>query len=209
MRHTRLHLVLVGIFLSFIALFSMGCPKKTPAPLQATKPEVTTGTQPIKPTPRGSQETLTPPAKGAEREIAQIAALRGEDIPLTPTPKNEFLEPTPAEKQVLKNIYFDYDRSDIKAEFRPTLEEVSVWMKGHDRGLLIEGHCDERGTNEYNLALGERRALSVRRYLVGLGVLPERLHTISYGEEKPSDPGHAEAAWAKNRRAEFKISAQE
>ncbi len=74
------------------------------------------------------------------------------------------------------------------------------------RLLLVEGHCDERGTNEYNLALGERRALSVRRYLVALGIGSDRLHTLSYGEEKPLDPGHTEESWAKNRRAEFKVS---
>ncbi len=207
MRHTRLQKVLIGLFISSCALLFLGCPKKAPTPTPGTKPEVTTETRPIKP-PAGSAETLTP-GRSAEREIAQIAALKGEDIPLTPTPKKEFLEPTPAEREVLRNIYFDYDRSEIKPEFRPTLEEISTWMKGHARGLLIEGHCDERGTNEYNLALGERRALSVRRYLIGLGVDPNRLHTISYGEEKPVDPGHTEAAWAKNRRAEFKISAQE
>ena len=73
---------------------------------------------------------------------------------------------------------------------------------------LIEGHCDERGTDEYNLALGERRALAVRRYLVALGALADHLHTISYGEEKPADPGHEESSWAKNRRSEFKVSAR-
>ena len=74
--------------------------------------------------------------------------------------------------------------------------------------VLIEGHCDERGTDEYNLALGERRALAVRRYLVALGISADRLHTISYGEEKPAVLGSDEAAWSKNRRAEFKVSAQ-
>jgi peptidoglycan-associated lipoprotein len=89
------------------------------------------------------------------------------------------------------------------------LEGISAWMARHtDRQLLVEGHCDERGTDEYNLAIGERRALAVRRYLVALGVAADRVHTISYGEEKPADPASAESAWAKNRRAEFKVSAQ-
>lgn len=72
--------------------------------------------------------------------------------------------------------------------------------------VLIEGHCDERGTREYNLVLGEQRALSTRRFLVGLGVSPKRLYTVSYGEDMPADPRSNEEAWAKNRRAEFKIA---
>jgi peptidoglycan-associated lipoprotein len=71
--------------------------------------------------------------------------------------------------------------------------------------IQIEGHCDERGTNEYNLALGERRANSTRNYLISLGISPDRISTISYGEERPLDPGHNEEAWAKNRRAHFVI----
>lgn len=76
--------------------------------------------------------------------------------------------------------------------------------KNADANIRIEGHCDERGTSEYNLALGDRRANSAKKYLVDLGISAERLSTISYGEEKPADPGHNEAAWAKNRRDEIK-----
>jgi peptidoglycan-associated lipoprotein len=78
-------------------------------------------------------------------------------------------------------------------------------MNNSQEKIVIEGHCDERGTAEYNIALGERRAKSVKRYLINLGVDSSQLSTISYGEERPADPGHNEAAWAKNRRAEFVI----
>jgi peptidoglycan-associated lipoprotein len=105
---------------------------------------------------------------------------------------------------IYQNIYFDFDKSDIKPEFRPILEAVADDLKAN-RGRFVRavGHCDERGTNEYNFGLGERRAESVKSYLVALGVEAERVRTLSKGEEEPADPGHDEAAWAKNRRVEF------
>jgi peptidoglycan-associated lipoprotein len=103
-------------------------------------------------------------------------------------------------------IYFDFDRSDIKSEYRAVLERKAAWLKAHpEYRVRIEGHCDERGTAEYNVALGEKRALSVKDYLVALGVPVKRISTISYGEERPAVRGQDEAAWAKNRRAEFRL----
>jgi len=107
---------------------------------------------------------------------------------------------------MLENIHFDFDKSFIRNDAKPILEKVAAYMKKNpDAKLQIEGHCDERGTSEYNMALGQRRADSARKYLANLGVAGSRLSTISYGEEKPADPGHNEAAWAKNRRAVFAI----
>ncbi len=107
---------------------------------------------------------------------------------------------------MLENIHFDFDKSFIRNDAKPVLEKVAAHMKENPGAkLLIEGHCDERGTSEYNIALGQRRADSTRKYLTNLGVDAGRLSTISYGEEKPADPGHNEAAWAKNRRAVFVI----
>ncbi len=107
----------------------------------------------------------------------------------------------------LKPIYFDYDKSALKAEAKAQLEKSANWLKKNPKvNCQVEGHCDERGTNEYNLALGERRALAARRYLVSLGINPDRLFTISYGEERASVEGHDESAWKFNRRDEFKIS---
>jgi peptidoglycan-associated lipoprotein len=105
-----------------------------------------------------------------------------------------------------KTIYFDFDASDLKADARDTLKENAEYLKNNaDLNVLIEGHCDERGTIEYNLALGQRRAMAVRDYYISLGIAASRLGTISYGAEKPFDNGHSEAAWSKNRRAETKV----
>ncbi|MCX8038767.1 MAG: peptidoglycan-associated lipoprotein Pal [Candidatus Sumerlaeia bacterium] len=106
----------------------------------------------------------------------------------------------------LQTVYFDFDRFDIKPEARRILDQNAEFLLANpDIKVLIEGHCDERGSTEYNLHLGQRRADAVREYLVAKGVSPDRLQTISYGEERPVDPGHNEAAWAKNRRAQFQI----
>ena len=105
---------------------------------------------------------------------------------------------------VLADILFDFDEFSLKPEARGILEQHAKWLLEHKNDkLTIEGHSDERGTTEYNLALGERRATAAMKYLVDLGIDEARLRTISYGEELPLDPGHDEAAWAKNRRDHF------
>ncbi|MGC8743742.1 MAG: peptidoglycan-associated lipoprotein Pal [Verrucomicrobiia bacterium] len=101
-------------------------------------------------------------------------------------------------------VYFDFDRSTIRPSEKSKIEAVAAVLKQKpETKVQVEGHCDERGTEEYNRALGERRALAAREYLINLGISGDRIFTISYGEDKPADPGHNEAAWAKNRRAEF------
>ncbi len=110
------------------------------------------------------------------------------------------------ESRLLKDIHFDFDRYDIRPGDAEILKENAALLLRYPKvRIQIEGHCDERGTNEYNLALGERRANSAKRYLVSLGISEDRISTISYGEERPLDPGHNEEAWAKNRRAHFVI----
>jgi len=104
----------------------------------------------------------------------------------------------------LSTVYFAFDSSDLDPPARDVLQEAAAYLEAHPTGLIqIAGHCDERGTQEYNLALGERRAQSVRDYLRQLGVPGDRLITISYGEEVPVDTGSNESAWAGNRRCEF------
>ena len=99
-------------------------------------------------------------------------------------------------------IFFDFDKSDIRPEAKVRLDSWADWLNKYPQvTVVIEGTCDERGTREYNLALGERRANAVRDYLVALGVDPNRIKTVSYGKERPVDPRSTEAAWAKNRRA--------
>jgi len=106
----------------------------------------------------------------------------------------------------LAMIYFDYDKYFIRDDAKPVLESNSSWLKRWtSTKILIEGHCDERGTEEYNLALGEKRAKSTSDYLLSLGIPAERIRTLSYGKSQPLDMGHDEAAWAKNRRAQFLI----
>jgi peptidoglycan-associated lipoprotein len=109
----------------------------------------------------------------------------------------------------LKPVYFELDSSDLSAANQRTLDEDAALIKRYSSWTVtIEGHCDERGSAEYNLALGERRAMAARTYLVSLGIAATRLRTVSYGKEFPFDPGHDEAAFSKNRRAHFVITAK-
>jgi len=101
-------------------------------------------------------------------------------------------------------ILFAYDSSQVSVGERAKIEAVASHLKQNSsNAIILEGHCDERGSREYNLALGERRALAVRTYLIGLGIASDRTQTKSYGEENPAAPGHDEAAWSRNRRGEF------
>ena len=110
------------------------------------------------------------------------------------------------ESKMLKDIHFDFDKYEIRSEDGAIMKDnAALLMKYPNLKIQIEGHCDERGTVEYNLALGERRANSAKKYLVSLGISADRISTISYGKERPFDPGHNEVAWAKNRRAHFVI----
>jgi peptidoglycan-associated lipoprotein len=105
-----------------------------------------------------------------------------------------------------EDIYFDFDRSDLKPEARATLQEKADFLRAYPSvTVIIEGHCDERGTAEYNIALGERRAEAAKGFLMNLGISGSRMTTISYGEEKPVAMGHNEKAWAKNRRVHFEV----
>ncbi|MBI3851327.1 MAG: OmpA family protein [Verrucomicrobia bacterium] len=105
-----------------------------------------------------------------------------------------------------QTVYFDFDSSTVKASEKSKIEAVADYIKKNPgNALRIEGHCDERGTEEYNRSLGERRALALREYLANLGSSPDRILTVSFGKDQPADPGHDEAAWAKNRRGVFVV----
>jgi peptidoglycan-associated lipoprotein len=109
-------------------------------------------------------------------------------------------------KSEFADIRFAFDKSTIEPEAREILKKLADWLlMNKSSSLAIEGHCDERGTVEYNLALGQRRADAAMKYLMDLGVARARMATISYGKERPLDPGHNEEAWAKNRRANFTV----
>ncbi len=127
-----------------------------------------------------------------------------EPAPAPPTPQPTPAPAPPKMALVLKTVYFDFDKSDLRPDARRTLEEnVQVLQAYPNVKVLLEGHCDERGTVEYNLALGDRRANSVRAFLVSRGILGSRISTVSYGKERPVDPRRTEEAYAKNRRVEF------
>lgn len=136
-----------------------------------------------------------------------------EPPPVVEQPKPEPPAAQPAETDISKKeplilltVNFDFDKSDLNPEARAILSDNARKLEQNlEVYIRLEGHCDERGTVEYNLALGERRARSVRDYLVNYGINPGRITIISYGKERPIDPGHSEDAWAKNRRAEFVI----
>ena len=105
-----------------------------------------------------------------------------------------------------ENVYFDFDKSELLPHSRTVLKKKADWLRANPQfSVRIAGHCDERGTSEYNLALGERRANAAWKFLNALGISGDRLSTVSYGEEIPADPGHNEAAWSKNRRDEFRV----
>ena len=139
-------------------------------------------------------------AGGAGAGGAGGAAATGTTIPSLPSPK-EFVE-----SAALRDVYFDFDRYDVRSGDKGTLDENAKWLQSNQSALLlIEGHADERGTNEYNLALGERRAKATRDYLLSVGIDAGRITVISYGEERPVCTEKTDACWAKNRRAHFLV----
>jgi peptidoglycan-associated lipoprotein len=186
--------------LLFLPLFLAGCPK-APASMPAAVPAA-----PVPPAALGGATPslgaaeppgagLTPPAVASPAAPGAAPAARAA---VPPSPK-EFLS-------ALKDIYFDFDRSEISPAAAKILEENARWLKANPRQLLlVEGHCDERGTAEYNLALGERRATSARTFLTSLGITADRITTISYGEERPACAEKSEGCWAQNRRAHFLV----
>lgn len=145
-------------------------------------------------------ESEPEPVMEPEPEPAPPPVVRPDPKP-TVSPEGVPLDPDSGEP-IATVFYFDFDRSELKPRARTLLAGHARYLRDNPRArLTIEGHCDERGTREYNLALGERRATAVRSYLQSLGVRASQLSTVSFGEERPVDPGHTESAWAKNRRA--------
>lgn len=135
-------------------------------------------------------------------EVAEQPAAPAEEV--TEAPQEE--APT-IKVPVLSDVFFEFDKSKLTDEAKQALTENARQLKeGGMMAIVIEGHCDERGTNAYNLALGEKRANAAKEYLASLGIDAARIQTISYGEERPFDPGHDEAAWVKNRRAHFVVN---
>lgn len=157
--------------------------------------------KPVETTPAPPPAETTPPP--AEPEPEQVVEVE-EPFKSAEPEVQEVVEPSLEElNRQIQTVYFDFDKYDLSDQTRQTLRVNAEVLKSNAQyNIKIEGHCDERGSIEYNLALGERRANAVRQYLASLGVNESRMRIVSYGEERPADGGHTESAWAKNRRAE-------
>ena len=173
-----------------------GCAKKEP-PV----------TRPLPPPPPPTEQPTTvpaPPEPVAETPVVAPAPAPLKEDKLATGTLDELNRESP-----LKPVFFDLDSAELTADAQATLTADADVLKKYSRWVVtIEGHCDERGTAEYNLALGERRAVAAKTYLVSLGIDGDRLRPVSYGKEFPFDPGHNEEAWAKNRRGHFVITAK-
>jgi peptidoglycan-associated lipoprotein len=178
-----------AVVLIFALLFAFGfvaCQKKA-----VVKPETTQQTQP-QDTEKKDMEKVT--EKKIDSKVESV------DV------KDKGAQYAESKESMFADILFDYDKYDVADTYKSILQSVSAWMsKNTSARLSIEGHCDERGTNEYNLALGDRRAKAVKDYLVSLGVASGRIDIISYGEERPICTEQTDVCWAKNRRAHFVI----
>jgi peptidoglycan-associated lipoprotein len=183
--------LLLAVPVIALSLFLVGCPKR-PATTAASAPPPTGSPSPSAAAPSTPAPSMTP-------------------SPAAPSTAPSATPPAPSEftaNENLKDVFFDFDKYDIRPNDAKMLDTNAAWLKSNNNLVLIEGHCDERGTNEYNLALGERRAKATMNYLVAQGVQANRITIISYGKERPTCTEHSEACWAQNRRAHFLVKAR-
>ena len=188
-------IILAMVLIVPAMLFTVSCAKKTVSTEPTTTEPATTDTT------QADMDRQAELDRQKQLEEERLAAERAEQLKKEAMErdlmmaKNRFLN---------ENVYFDFDDSTLDYQAQELLKQKAMWMRDNpNANVVIEGHCDERGTNAYNLALGDRRANSVKTFLVNLGISGTRMTTISYGEEKPVDMGQNEEAWAKNRRATF------
>ena len=186
----------VAILLLLLVTVTAGaCGKKKPPIARPIPPPPATGSTTVTPPPEppapAAEPTTVPPQPVVEDSIAAGSI---DDIN-----RNSPLQP----------VFYGLDEAEVDTGGQRVLQtNAEVLRKYPSWQISVEGHCDERGTAEYNLALGERRAVAARNYLVSLGISADRLKTVSYGKEFPFDPGHSEEAWSKNRRAHFVVTAK-
>jgi peptidoglycan-associated lipoprotein len=191
-RHLKSLATLIPIL--SLTLLLAGCPKR-PQMTQASAPPPVPPPAAAPPAP-----APTPPAPApAPTPPPPVAA----PTPPPPAPPKEYRA-----NDALKQIFFAFDKAEIRPADAKVLDASAAYLKANPNQLvLIEGHCDERGTAEYNLALGDRRALAAKNYLISLGISADRLRTVSYGKEFPFETGHDEKAFQQNRRAHFMVTA--
>ena len=188
-----------------------GCAKKVTEVKEDTiSAKSTDKKETIKPRLEETEQPVTPGSVEEEKLVVSPESIQEtileteEEVPPQGSARGK--EFASADK-ILEKVHFEFDKSLLTEDVKRVLNVNAEWLRDNPAAeVLIEGHCDERGTEEYNLALGERRAMEVRKYLISLGVEPERLFTISYGEEKALDPGSNEEAWARNRRTQFLVT---
>ena len=188
-----------------LGVFLTGCPKKT-VHINKDQSSVQTAEEAARlESERAAREAKERESARLREEEAKMPA--GGELEKSLVAKKEpGIAGEVFESKLLKDIYFDFDKYDLRREDEEILKENAVFLKKNPGPKIqIEGHCDERGTVEYNLALGERRANNTKKYLVFLGIPSDRILTISFGKEKPLDKGHSEQAWAKNRRAHIVV----
>jgi peptidoglycan-associated lipoprotein len=187
-----------------VQVASAPAPTGAPSPAMAAPAPAPVAPAPAPVAPAPAPTQATPPAPPP---VAAAPAPAPPAPPPAPAPR-----PAPKEFQAnaaLKAIHFNFDKSDIRAEDAKILDASLAWLKANPTNLLlIEGHCDERGTSDYNLALGDRRAKAAMAYLVARGVRADRISVVSYGEERPVCTDHNEKCWAENRRAQFLVKEQ-
>jgi peptidoglycan-associated lipoprotein len=195
-----------------LTIFLTGCPKR-PATTAVSAPAPGVVTPPAPASPGTSSMTPSSPSTSTPSTAApSTPSTAAPAAPAAPTTGTSQTPPRPSEfvaNPNLKDIYFDFDKYDIRPDDAKILDSNAQWLTQNPGNLvLIEGHCDERGTAEYNLALGERRAKSTMNYLVSRGVPANRITIISYGKERPVCSEKTEACWAKNRRSHHLVKAQ-
>ena len=196
-------LIILGVVISLM-LFASSCAKQQVAAPSGPTPEEIAAAE------RAAQEEKARLAREQEERDRAIQAEKDRQAREQEEREARARAEAQAQQEMREfeseNIYFDFDMSELKPEARSILTKKANYLKKNPGyNVRIEGHCDERGTNEYNIALGERRANAAKNYITALGVSADRISMRSYGEEKPADTGHNEAAWAKNRRDEFKL----
>jgi peptidoglycan-associated lipoprotein len=186
MKRTGTTLTVLALVAMAMLTFSTACKKKAPTTAQEARPPVT----------GPSETTVPPPATTAPRKDVEAEVLSMDIAALN-------------KKGYLTDAFFDYDQADLREDARSALAANAEWLKKYPTvQVLIEGHCDERGTAAYNLSLGERRANAAKEYLGSLGVDGSRLRTVSYGKERPFCTESSESCWQQNRRGHFVISAK-
>jgi peptidoglycan-associated lipoprotein len=194
--------LVVLVLILCVGLLLTGCPKKT---VVKEEPSMKKAEEPVAEREKAAK-------LAAEQESARIREEEAKKAKEKEFEKSLVAKKEPGiagevfESRLLKDIHFDFDKYDIRPGDAEILKDNAALLSKYPQvKIQVEGHCDERGTNEYNLALGERRANAAKRYLLSLGISTDRLSSISYGEEKPLDTGHNEEAWSKNRRGHFVI----